>query len=78
MSSSINPRASGSQEQAALPLPVVWLVGKPARRDRGVDLVNCPECDALLEVVDLRPPTLDYASSQDGDDDWDDDDWEED
>jgi len=42
------------------------------------DLVNCPECDALLEVVDLRPPTLDYASGQDGDDDWDDDDWEED
>lgn len=42
------------------------------------DLVNCPECDSLLEVVDLRPPTLDYASSQDGDDEWDDDDWEED
>lgn len=42
------------------------------------DLVNCPECSALLEVVDLRPPTLDYASSQDGDDEWDDDEWEDD
>ena len=36
------------------------------------DLVNCPECSALLEVVDLRPPTLDYASSLDGDEEWDD------
>ena len=42
------------------------------------DLVNCSGCDALFEVVELRPPTLDYASSQDGDDEWDDDDWEED
>lgn len=42
------------------------------------DLVNCPECDVLLEVVELRPPTLDYASSQDGDDIWDDEEWEED
>jgi alpha-aminoadipate/glutamate carrier protein LysW len=41
------------------------------------DLVTCPECDAQLEIVDLRPPTLDYADS--AVDDWDDEeeDWEE-
>lgn len=36
------------------------------------DLVDCPECNSLLEVVDLRPPTLDNATS-DFDDDYDDD-----
>lgn len=40
------------------------------------DLVNCPECNTLLEVVELRPPTLDYA--QDGyDEEWEEDEWEE-
>jgi lysine biosynthesis protein LysW len=38
------------------------------------DVVNCPECHTLLEVIDLRPPTLDYAQ----DDTWEDEDWEED
>lgn len=40
------------------------------------DLVECPECNTLLEVVDLRPPTLDYANS-DEDEDWDEEDWDE-
>jgi alpha-aminoadipate/glutamate carrier protein LysW len=41
------------------------------------DLVDCTDCNTLLEVVDLRPPTLDYAKSQD-DNEWDDEDWDED
>jgi lysine biosynthesis protein LysW len=38
------------------------------------DLIECPECHTLLEVVDLRPPTLDYANEAD---DWDEDDWDD-
>ena len=42
------------------------------------DLVNCPECQTMLEIVELRPPTLDYADSS-ADEDWDEvDDWEDD
>ncbi|MBN1680510.1 MAG: hypothetical protein JW966_09470 [Anaerolineae bacterium] len=39
------------------------------------DLVNCPSCNILLEVVDLRPPTLGYAQDE-VDDDWEEEDWE--
>lgn len=43
------------------------------------DVVNCPECGTALEVVQLRPPTLDYADGASWDyDDWEDEDWEED
>jgi lysine biosynthesis protein LysW len=41
------------------------------------DVVNCPECDTLLEIIDLRPPTLDYASDDVGDDEWEEEDWDE-
>jgi lysine biosynthesis protein LysW len=41
------------------------------------DLVNCPECNTLLEIVDLRPPTLDYASNEVEDEEWDDEDWDD-
>lgn len=41
------------------------------------DLVECPECNTLLEVVDLRPPTLDYANNSEADEDWEDEDWED-
>lgn len=41
------------------------------------DLVTCPECNSLLEIVDLRPPTLDYTSDSPEDIDWDDEDWED-
>lgn len=45
------------------------------------DLVNCPECQAVLEIVELRPPTLDYADTA-VDEAWelvdeDEDDWED-
>ncbi|GAB4434946.1 MAG: hypothetical protein Kow00120_01520 [Anaerolineae bacterium] len=37
------------------------------------DLVTCPHCDTRLEVVDLKPLTLDYAE-----DTWEEEeDWEE-
>ena len=39
------------------------------------DLVDCPDCKTLLEVVDLRPPTLDYANKEY--DEWDDEEWED-
>ena len=41
------------------------------------DVVNCPECNTLLEVVSLRPPTLDLASDSLAEDDWEEDeeDW---
>lgn len=42
------------------------------------DVVNCPECNTLLEVVDLRPPTLDYADGEGEHEDWDEEEWEED
>lgn len=35
------------------------------------DLVECPECNTQLEVVDLRPPTIDYAGGVPEDEDWD-------
>ncbi len=42
------------------------------------DLVDCPECDTLLEVIDLRPPTLDYASAGvKEEEEWDEEEWEE-
>jgi lysine biosynthesis protein LysW len=41
------------------------------------DLVNCPECNTLLEIVDLRPPTLDYADGDPEEENWDDEEWEE-
>ena len=39
------------------------------------DLVGCPECDTQLEVMSLRPPTLDYADS-DIEGNWEADDWD--
>jgi alpha-aminoadipate carrier protein LysW len=39
------------------------------------DLVDCPKCNTLLEVIDLRPPTLDYASDDLEDKDWGDENW---
>jgi lysine biosynthesis protein LysW len=43
------------------------------------DLVKCPECETLLEVVDLRPPTLDYADAglEAEEEEWDEEEWEE-
>lgn len=41
------------------------------------DVVTCPACKAELEVVQLRPPMLDYINGTWDDDDWEDD-WEED
>ena len=41
------------------------------------DVVNCPECNALLEITDLRPPTLNYASEEVEDDEWEEEDWDE-
>ncbi len=42
------------------------------------DSVTCPSCNAQLEIVDLRPPTLDYAdhAANDWDDDDEEGDWE--
>jgi lysine biosynthesis protein LysW len=42
------------------------------------DLVNCPECDTLLEIMELRPPTLDYANTELDDEEWDEEEWDED
>lgn len=42
------------------------------------DLVDCPECNTMLEVVDLRPPTLDFARNDVDEEDWEEDDWDED
>ncbi|HEC24152.1 MAG TPA: hypothetical protein ENI95_14670 [Chloroflexi bacterium] len=41
------------------------------------DPVTCPECHTALEVVRLRPLTLDYMEAEewDDEDDWDDEDW---
>ncbi|MBI5961528.1 MAG: hypothetical protein HY866_22500 [Chloroflexi bacterium] len=38
------------------------------------DLVDCPECCTMLEIVDLRPPTLDYANRDTGEEDFEDED----
>ena len=37
--------------------------------------VFCPECDIELEVISVKPLTLDYAPD---DEDWEEEDWEED
>jgi lysine biosynthesis protein LysW len=36
------------------------------------DLVTCPECHWLLEVVSLNGPELDFALRDEGWDDWED------
>jgi lysine biosynthesis protein LysW len=41
------------------------------------DLVDCPECSTLLEIVDLRPPTLDYADRDTGDPGFEDDEFDD-
>lgn len=41
------------------------------------DLVNCPECHTRLEIVELRPPTLDYAHDDLDSEAWDDEEWDE-
>lgn len=41
------------------------------------DPVNCPECDTALEVVNLRPPTLDFAPPNPESIDWEEVDWED-
>ncbi|MCZ7539272.1 MAG: lysine biosynthesis protein LysW [Anaerolineae bacterium] len=42
------------------------------------DLVDCPECNTQLEVVDLRPPTLEHAGAGlEEEEEWDEEDWEE-
>lgn len=41
------------------------------------DPVTCPECNTLLEIVDLRPPTLDYAQG-DTEEEWEEEEWEDD
>ncbi len=41
------------------------------------EMVSCPVCDALLEVVDTEPIILDWADGYD-DDDYDDDDDDDD
>jgi lysine biosynthesis protein LysW len=37
--------------------------------------VSCPECDIELEVISIKPLTLDYAFD---DEEWEEEDWEED
>jgi lysine biosynthesis protein LysW len=41
------------------------------------DVVECPECNTRLEVVDLRPPTLGYMNSEIDGEGWEDEDWED-
>jgi hypothetical protein len=41
------------------------------------DVVNCSECNTLLEIMDLRPPTLDYASDDVAVEEWEEEDWDE-
>lgn len=45
---------------------MVWCpaCGNPIEVGKGVKLgarIECPECGALLEVISLKPPELDYA-----------------
>lgn len=69
-------RSPKSKIRARCPACSAWLL----LRDTAEvwDPVTCPECNALLEVVDLRPPTLDYAPQKEDTDDWEEDDWEDD
>jgi len=40
------------------------------------DVVDCPECATSLEIVELRPPTLEYARDDPHADEWSEDDEE--
>lgn len=43
------------------------------------DIVTCPECEGVFEVVGLSPIQLDWLSDFAGDDEWsDEDEWSED
>ncbi|MBN1284645.1 MAG: hypothetical protein JXB47_04535 [Anaerolineae bacterium] len=41
------------------------------------DVVSCPVCGTALEVVQLRPPKLDYADGAWDYQEWEDEDWED-
>ena len=66
-------RSPKGRQRARCPACSAWVL----LRDTAEiwDLVNCPECQTMLEIVELRPPTLDYADSVD--DDWEEDDEED-
>ena len=68
-------RSPKGRQRARCPACSAWVL----LRDTAEiwDLVNCPECQTMLEIVELRPPTLDYADTV-ADDDWDDDDDDDD
>jgi lysine biosynthesis protein LysW len=72
-SKSDSPRSPKTKTRARCPSCNTWV----SLRDTAEvwDLVSCTKCNTLLEVVDLRPPTLDYASGNPDDEDWDDEDW---
>ncbi|MFN2221750.1 MAG: hypothetical protein ACK2UH_04315 [Candidatus Promineifilaceae bacterium] len=42
------------------------------------DLVTCPECDEVLEVISLSPIRLDWPSDFGDDDEWSDDGYDDD
>ena len=42
------------------------------------DLVTCPECDEVLEVINLSPIRLDWPSDFGDDDEWSEDSYDED
>lgn len=69
----ISERSPKSKVRARCPECNVWV----NLRDHAEvwDLVTCSGCHTLLEVVDLRPPTLEHASDDLDDEDWDDEDW---
>ncbi len=42
------------------------------------DLVTCPECDEVLEVINVSPIRLDWPSDFGDDDEWSDDSYDDD
>ncbi|MEB2287170.1 MAG: hypothetical protein OZ934_03565 [Anaerolineae bacterium] len=69
-------RSPKSKLRARCPSCNAWV---PLRDNVEVwDLVDCPECNTQLEVVDLRPPTLEHAGAGlEEEEEWDEEDWEE-
>jgi lysine biosynthesis protein LysW len=69
------PRSVKNKQRARCPACNAWVNLRDAAEVW--DLVNCPECNTLLEVVDLRPPTLDYANTGVDEEEFEEDEWEE-
>ncbi len=69
-----NARSPKSKLRARCPACNTWV----SLRDTAEvwDVVTCSSCNTLLELANLRPPTLDYAESSVDEEDWDDGDWE--